>query len=684
MKKLIFILGVAIALFVFVACGEAVGSTSTEESPVTTDAPITTEGQIVSEHYTAVPNDFVWESESSGDLPKFNLYGTGKSCVREFSLACNGYTKSYVIIDKDGNEVSSSKKEIEALGFVGGILTKDDVAKTGKLAVREVPCRVEPAFESVSAKGGYYLIFDFTTNMNSAFAVTVTDKEGGAASTAVEKRTGIAVTGESGKYVGAVQLNVPRVKEGKYYINICIDDGSTYPVVASVPLRVTELWFDGPYTLLLTGEWDLITDEDYRNKLIELFYTVYPRQYERWGTDSEHKTVTLKAQSGYEHIAAAQPDKGLVTLRVAYANENPDDIGWFSHEIVHIIQNYGAKLNYTADTKDGYGGWFRENLASYGGFRYFHWGTDAENIQIKDKTSQKVQNWGYAAYGECALFFAYMDDMYPTYDKNGDGKITDDEYGLIDAIHFLIKNNKTGMKYYDTPTATETPIGRTVYAVTGGKYACIEDLRKDFEKACEEDTWDFCGYRDFRDNFITESMDYLPKPKYPMIEPVVHGDKTLTALPAPILSGDNLALNATVVQYSKDVSAKPVSNLLDGNLKSYWLASGIGEYSYPLKGIEQGVTIDLGEVKTFNVYTMVFRGYENTIKTMNVKEWEILVSTDGESFTSLDYQNNNKKDAVSFQFDDVSARYIEIRVYTIAQNITTAMNLNEFMLFKQE
>jgi len=62
----------------------------------------------------------------------------------------------------------------------------------------------------------------------------------------------------------------------------------------------------------------------------------------------------------------------------------------------------------------------------------------------------------------------------------------------------------------------------------------------------------------------------------------------------------------------------------------------------------------------------------------------VAFAADGESFTSLDYQNNNKADAVSFQFDDVSARYIEIRVYTIAQNITTAMNLNEFMLFKQE
>lgn len=685
MKKIILTVTLLLLLVALIACqNETVTTTeTTATSTATSTATDTVTGgntvpPIVAENYTAIPNVFEWTTDTVE--PDYSVAGTGTYVIRKFDTQCNGYTKTYLRVDENGNQVATTRKDIQAMAYVGAIITQDDTAKTATIVVSESALKFEAEWQSVSAKGGAYLTFEFTTNMNATFCVTVTTEKGGSSKSAVEMQRGIPVTGDNGTYTGVAKLNVPRTINTKYYVNICFDDGVKYPVAASIPLTTTELWYEGPYTLYFEGDWQLIKDKNYQSKLANLFYTVYPRLYARWGTGSEPKTVRFCADSTYDGIAKAGGDK--VTIAVDYANREPEDIGFFSHELTHVVQQYGSKVNYGADVKDGYGGWWRENLANYGGFRYFHWGTTANNVQIKDITQQKMQDWGYQSYGENSPFFTYMDDKYPTTDKNGDGRITSDEYGLIDAIHFLIKSN-TGATYYDTPTATDTPIGQTVARVTGGKYACIEDLRKAFEKECEDGTWAIVGFGKFKDCFLTEGIPYLPDPDYPTVEQAVHGDKTATPLVNPVLEGANLALGARIVKFSDDTTKQPIKYLLDGDLKTYWQATSIEDYSFLLQGIPQGVVIDLGEVKSFNTYTIVCRGYDYANKQQNAKEWEILVSTDGKNYTSIDYQNNQKIDAVSFNVGDVSARYIEIRFYTTDQNNTDNIRIQEFMLFKQ-
>ena len=694
MKKILLWVLLVTAIITLVACGgeeTATKSETSQETPaVSTTTPTTTQKQevttpgnpnaIVTDKYTAIPNEFEWK-EDSIDMTAFGFVGSGLSAVRQFDAECNGYQKTYCYLDENGKEIVSTKKELQAMGTVGATVTKDDTAKTGKLVVREIVSKVVSSWASVTAKAGSFLMFDFTTNMEAEYCVTVTAKKADASSSAVYTQDAITVKGESGKYVGVAKCTVPKAVGKTYYINICMDDGSKYPVLASIPVTITAPKYESPYSLVYQGDWEQIKDETYLDRLTELFFTVYPRLYARWGTGSETKVVTFIADVNSEHIAYSQGEK--VVIQVDYANRKPEDIGWFSHELTHTVEAYGNKMNYTADKKDGYSGWWRENLATYGGFRYFHWGTAAANVQIKDKNKQSFQNWGYDSYGDAQLFFAYMDDKYPTTDKNGDGKITSDEYGLIDAIHFLVKSNTTGSKYYDTPTDTNSPIGKKVAEVTNGKYACIEDLRKDFEKECENDTWDFIGYRDFRDNFLTENIPNLENPDYPMLESVTPGNKTSPVLTSPVLEGENLALKATVIKRSHETNKQPVSFLLDGDLNTYWQGSDLDDYSYHLKGIPQGVVIDLGAEKTFDTYTLVCRGYASSNKAFNAKEWEVLVSNDGKNFTSIDYQNGNKSDIVSVSLGEVKARYIEIRFFTTDQNNTNNVRIQEFMLFDQ-
>ena len=56
-------------------------------------------------------------------------------------------------------------------------------------------------------------------------------------------------------------------------------------------------------------------------------------------------------------------------------NNNPREIGYFTHELTHAVQQYG---NVSSSSK----AWWVENMANYGGFRYYHWAHEdtAQNI----------------------------------------------------------------------------------------------------------------------------------------------------------------------------------------------------------------------------------------------------------------------------------------------------------------
>ena len=98
---------------------------------------------------------------------------------------------------------------------------------------------------------------------------------------------------------------------------------------------------------------------------------------------------------------------------------------------------------------------------------------------------------------------------------------------------------------------------------------------------------------------------------------------------------------------------------------------------YKFNGLQNVIVIDLGKVKTFDTYTLV--GYDAK-ESYVTKSWEILVSENGINFTAVDYQENNTKGTVSVTFDEVSARYVEIRLYQPDER-SGITRLCEFMLF---
>ncbi len=587
---------------------------------------------------------------------KYDFLGRGEELVKEAESKYSGYSFTYILDGKNVPKSDLDDKVNLMATYVRNVNTQEVTVQIDTIDVR-VLCK----YTSITAKSGDFVVIEFTANLPTKFIGSIGSKGSTKGEVCHE---GITPEGKDGTYIGKIKLTVPYVKAGNYYLNISIDSGNAgFPHLLSIPFKISDgEHIDSEFKLLMSGDWDLITAEGYRESLVKLFYNCYPRIYARFAYGSEPKTITFVADKNYDGVAYAMGT--MIVVSVDYANNNPRDIGFFSHEITHSAQQY-SKLNYGGDA------WWTENMANYGGFRYFHW-SDAEYVQIYSADDTSLQDWGYEAYGNNKWFFAYMDSRYPT---TRDGSL-----GLIDSINKLIKTH-TGEELNDDPYDEGSPFNAVVKNVTG--YSCIEELRKEFVSELKNGTWNFSGFGNYADNYITENLKGVENPDYPMITSPIHGDKTAAATDA-VTEGDNLCKNATVYKVSGHInSSESGEKLIDGDLSTKWCSTSgtVNNPEYCLDSTKQWIIIDLGAQKQFNTYTV----FNTQTKEYygNMAEWEILVSNDGESFKSVDYQPNCTKNTVSFNIGSQKARYVMLRVYNPNDWGEGTLRLYEFMLFNR-
>jgi hypothetical protein len=320
--------------------------------------------------------------------------------------------------------------------------------------------------------------------------------------------------------------------------------------------------------------------------------------------------------------------------------------------------------------------WWTENMANYGGFRYFHW-SNPKYVQIYEASDTSLQDWGYEQYGNNKWFFAYMDYKYPT-TKDASGNI---KYGLIDSINKLIKDNSTGSAYTDDPYLSGSPFNNVVKEITG--YDTIEELRLKYVEELQNGTWTFTGFADYSDNWITEDIEGVDNPDYPTIQEKTHGTNTASQLSSAVTSGTNLCSTASVYDCSGYTNAnESPEKLIDGNLSTKWCAttSSVTNPTYKLSGVAHWIMLDLGEEKEFNTYTL----YNTQTKEGygNMTEWEVLTSNDAKTWTSVDYQPSNNSSIASFNVGSQKARYIFLKVFT-PDDGTGTLRLYEFQLYNK-
>ncbi len=625
----------------------------TVQQPVT-DAP-NTEEQNPS--FTGIKNNAAWTIDTDVDYGKYQFLGRGEELLKEVQSKYPGYAVTYKL---DGRSTTTAElnRLVNLMAVYENVNTS---AKTLTVNIDTIQVRLQCDYTSLESKSGSFIVIGFTTNLPTKFLVSI----GAKGSTKGEIcQEGITPTGKNGTYTAQAKLTVPYLSAGTYYMNFSIDSGNAgFPLLLSIPIRITKgEYADSEYKLLFAGDWDLITAEGYQDSLTKLFYNTYPRLYKRWGNGSEPKTVTFVADKDYTGVAYSSGRQ--VVVSVNYANSNPHDIGFFSHEITHQVQQYSGM---TSD-------WWIENMANYGGFRYFHW-SDAQYVQVYTANDASLQDWGYEPYGNNKWFFAYMDAKYPTV-KDASGKLT---YGLIDSINRAIK---AGTVRSDDPMDTSSAFNQIVNQITG--FDCIESLRLYYVQELKNGTWAFVGFGDYSDNFITENLPNVENPVYPMVTEKNPGSKTAVKLASAVTTGDNLCRDASIYRVSGQVNNSERAELLiDGNIATKWCSTSgtVSDQSYSLDGTKQWIIIDLGAIKTFNTYTI----YNTRTKEGygNMTEWEILVSDDAKVWTSVDYQPSCNESLVSFNVGSQSGRYVMIRAYNPDDSGVGTIRLYEFQLYNR-
>lgn len=700
MKKLLIVFALVVMIVALVACGE-VATTNDEVTTATTTDTGTTGGAGIEtdKDYTAVVDAAYADAVASGstlvDAAKdYEFFGPAKEVSVKVSAKYPS-PRVWYVLKEDGTKEETPYSTINKMGVVGAKVEKNAEGKH-EITLKEVDVKVIPKYSSVKAKAGSYIMFDFYSNIPASFTVNVTTTAGGSSSGAMYKETQIPTEQkENGAVIGLAKFTVPHTVGKTYYLNILM--GSA--VVASVPIEAVQ----GDYPtnicqLWMTGCWERVKDPNYIDKIIYEFYSCFPQILKRFAVLGNEPTAITVYVSDEPGVAWASGNR--IGIGLSWVNERTDwqlkDIGFLSHELGHSAQQFGGKLNYGKDTfydingdgkiednrkqtADGlkdvpgdeyFEAWFTEQMASYSGLRYYHWGTLPEAVDLEKLTPEHNYYFEWSGYGNCGVFFAYIDYHYPSIDKNGNGVRDDGERGVLDALYWTIKNTKKEL--IDNPYNPETPFNQTVYEATGGKYKCLPEIYEDFVADMKSGEWVFTGFSDYRDNWITENIPGIDNPKYPVYKPVTPGDVTheatlqngLKADTVVLPSGENVATGATVIQHSgKHADDEGVEALFDGKLDTFWRAMNSEQTAlYNLMTLQHGFIIDLGSVKTFDTYAFVNAGITKP-DSLNTYTWEILISEDGENFTSIDYQKNKAADVVTVEVGTQSARYIEVRIH---------------------
>jgi len=106
------------------------------------------------------------------------------------------------------------------------------------------------------------------------------------------------------------------------------------------------------YTLILINKQQDF-DSTVKQKLMETFFTVYPKEAKLYNKNTLRKVIFV-IDPAYKGVAAT--DNGLVRFNPEWFVKHPKDIDVVTHEVMHIVQSY-----HDGETP----GWLTEGIADY-------------------------------------------------------------------------------------------------------------------------------------------------------------------------------------------------------------------------------------------------------------------------------------------------------------------------------
>jgi hypothetical protein len=106
------------------------------------------------------------------------------------------------------------------------------------------------------------------------------------------------------------------------------------------------------YTLSYSNN-DKTLDSALQQRMIKTFFEVYPKLAKEYNKKTD-KTVYMQLDTAYKGVAAT--GNAHIRISTKWMHQHPEDIDVITHEVMHIVQNYGNSVG---------PGWLTEGIADY-------------------------------------------------------------------------------------------------------------------------------------------------------------------------------------------------------------------------------------------------------------------------------------------------------------------------------
>ncbi|MES2278010.1 MAG: basic secretory protein-like protein [Bacteroidota bacterium] len=120
----------------------------------------------------------------------------------------------------------------------------------------------------------------------------------------------------------------------------------------SASAQLTTTYKRKGYTLNYTNT-DVTLDSALQQKMINTFFEVYPKLAKEYNKETD-KVVYMILDTTYKGVAAT--GNAHVRISPKWMHQHPEDIDVITHEVMHIVQNYGRSTG---------PGWLTEGIADY-------------------------------------------------------------------------------------------------------------------------------------------------------------------------------------------------------------------------------------------------------------------------------------------------------------------------------
>jgi hypothetical protein len=205
------------------------------------------------------------------------------------------------------------------------------------------------------------------------------------------------------------------IRKNLIYLTVCLSvitfsckkSGSDTSDNKAPVTETTEITTQNGYQLTVITK-DMNFSKSITASLVKTFFTVYPEIAQAYNPAITNK-VTFIIDPAYDGVAATT--NAVVTFSSKYMTQNPNDIDVVTHEVTHIVQDYGNST---------YAGWLTEGIADFSRNKF---GVNNAAVGWSLATYQSGQNYD-AGYQVTARFLLWIENkVKPDFVKLTDAQL---------------------------------------------------------------------------------------------------------------------------------------------------------------------------------------------------------------------------------------------------------------------